>query len=71
MENFEKITSWFQIVASALFVLFSLLNIVRIFVQNSDCFYALCFAAMLSLSWGMLKISVREFLEINRKGGMK
>ncbi len=69
MENFEKITSWFQIVASALFVLFSLLNIVRIFVQNSDCFYALCFAAMLFLSWSLLKISFRELLEINRKGG--
>ncbi len=69
MENFEKITSWFQIVASALFVLFSLLNIVRIFIQNSDCFYALCFAAMLFLSWSLLKISFRELLEINRKGG--
>lgn len=69
MENFEKITSWFQVVASALFVLFSLFNIVRTFVQNSDCFYALCFAAMLYLSWWLLRISVRELLEIIRKGG--
>lgn len=71
METFDKITSWFQVVASALFVLFSLFNFVRTFVQNSDCFYALCFAAMLYLSWVLLRISVRELLETIRKGGSK
>lgn len=69
MGTFDKITSWFQVVASALFVLFSLFNFVRILVQNSDGFYALCFAVMLYLSWGLLRISVRELLEIIRKGG--
>lgn len=69
METFEKIGGWFQVVASSLFVFVSLFNLMRTFVQNSECFYALCFAAMLFLSWSLLKISVRELLEINRKGG--
>lgn len=68
MDVLDKITGWFQVVASVMFVLFSLFNLIRIFIQRSETFYFLCFAAMLFLSWKLLRISVAELREI-KKGG--
>lgn len=56
----DKIEKWFQVGASALFVFFSLFNLVRTFIQTSDVFFALCFAALLVLSWYLLKLSWKE-----------
>lgn len=70
METFEKIGGWFQMVASVLFVLFALFNMVRTLVQNLERFYFLCFSAMLVLAWKMVKISAVELKEIT-KGGKK
>ena len=58
-----KIEKWFQVCASVLFVFFSLFNLVRTFIQTSDVFYAMCFAALLVLSWCLLKLSWRELKE--------
>lgn len=68
METFDKITGWFQVAASVLFVLFSLFNMIRTFIQNPETFYFLCFAAMLWAAWKMVRISVKELKEI-KKGG--
>lgn len=70
MDNFDKIASWFQVVASAFFVLVTLFNLVRTFIQHPDTFYFLCFAAMLALAWNLLRISVRELIEM-KKGGKR
>lgn len=69
METFDKIGVLFQAIASVLFILFSLFNFVRTIAQNSGCIYAICFAAMMYLSWNLFKISVKELVEIIRKGG--
>lgn len=69
MEIFDKITGWFQVVASALFVLFSIFNIIRTLVQHSETFYFLCFSAMLYLAWLLFRLSVKELLEAIKKGG--
>ena len=63
MDIMDKIEKWFQVGAAALFVFFSLFNLVRTFVQNSAVFYALCFAAMTVVSWYLLKIAWRELKE--------
>ena len=63
MDIMDKIEKWFQVCASVLFVFFSLFNLVRTFIQTSDVFYAMCFAALLVLSWCLLKLSWRELKE--------
>lgn len=63
MDIMDKIEKWFQVGAAALFVFFSLFNLVRTFIQTSDVFYALCFAALLVLSWCLLKLSWKELRE--------
>lgn len=60
MDIMDKIEKWFQVGASALFVFFSLFNLARTFIQTSDVFFALCFAALLVLSWCLLKLSWKE-----------
>lgn len=69
MDMFEKIGSWFQVVASVFFVLFLLFQIVRALFMRSEVFYIVCFAAMLFLSYGLLHLSVAELKEL--KGGKK
>lgn len=63
MDIMDKIEKWFQVCASVLFVFFSLFNLVRTFIQTTDVFYAMCFAALLVLSWYLLKLSWRELKE--------
>ena len=63
MDIMDKIEKWFQVFTGALAVFFSLFNLVRIFIQSSDVFYALCFAALLVLSWCLLKLAWRELKE--------
>ncbi len=65
----EKIARWFQVAASSLFVLFSLFNLIRTFTKGYGSFYAMCFAAMLYLSWKLLRLSVTELRGLKRKGG--
>lgn len=69
MDMFEKIGSWFQVVASVFFVPFSLFQIVRALFMRSEVFYIVCFVAMLFLSYGLLRLSVAELKEL--KGGKK
>ena len=69
MYIFEKIGSWFQVVASVFFVLFSLFQIFRALFMHSELFYIICFAAMLFLSYRLLHLSVTELKEL--KGGKK
>ena len=63
MDIMNKIEKWFQVCAAALFVFFALFNLVRTFIQSSAVFYALCFAAMLVISWYLLKLAWRELKE--------
>lgn len=63
MDKFEK---WFQVGASALFVFFSLFNLIRTFIKCSEVFYAVCFAALLFCSWYLLKSSWRELQAFNK-----
>lgn len=69
MDIFDKIGSWFQVVASVFFVLFSLFQIVRALFMHSELFYIICFAAMLFLSYRLLHLSVAELKEL--KGDKK
>lgn len=69
MDIFDKIGSWFQVIASGYFVLFALFQLVRTLVQHSDTFYFLCFAAMFFLSWKFFRLSLVELKEL--KGGKK
>lgn len=69
MDMFEKIGSWFQVVASVFFVLFTLFQIVRALYMHLEVFYIICFAAMLLLSCGLVRLSVAELKEL--KGGKK
>ncbi len=64
MYMLEKIGSWFQVVASVFFVLFTILQIVRALYMHYEVFYIICFVAMLFLSFGLLGISVAELIEL-------
>ncbi len=66
---FEKIGSWFQVVVSVFFALFSLFQIVRALFMHSEVFYIICFVAMLFLSFGLVRLSVAELKE--QKGGKR
>nr|UVY16783.1 MAG: hypothetical protein [Bacteriophage sp.] len=70
MDIFDKIGSWFQVIASGYFVLFTLFQLIRTLVKHSDTFYFLCFAAMLFLSWRLFRLSLVELKEL-KKGGKK
>lgn len=69
MDMFEKIGSWFQVIASVYFTLFSLFQIIRALYMRSEVFYIICFAAMLLLSFGLVRLSVAELKDL--KGGKK
>lgn len=69
MDIFDKIGCWFQVVASVYFVLFSLFQIIRAMLMRSEAFYIVCFAALLLLSCGLLRLSVVELKDL--KGGKK
>ena len=64
MYMLEKIGSWFQVVASVFFALFTILQIVRALYMHYEVFYIICFVAMLFLSFGLLGISVAELIEL-------
>lgn len=70
MDMFDKIGSWFQVITSGCFILFTLFQLVRTLVQHSDTFYFFCFAAMLLLSWKLFRLSLAELKEL-KKGGKK
>lgn len=69
MDMFEKIGSWFQVITSVYFTLFSLFQIIRALYMRSEVFYIICFAAMLLLSFGLVRLSVAELKDL--KGGKK
>lgn len=69
MDIFDKIGSWFQVIASVYFTLFSLFQIIRALYMRSEVFYIICFAAMLLLSFGLVRLSVAELKDL--KGGKK
>lgn len=56
----DKIGKRIQIGVSVMFLLFTLFNLVRIFLQTFDVFLAICFAALFVLSLSLLKISWKE-----------
>jgi hypothetical protein len=70
MDMFEKIGSWFQIVASVFFTLFSIFQVVRALFMRSEVFYIICFAAMLFIYCNLFRLSLAELKEL-KKGGRK